>query len=355
MTIFIQLHLLTFVPPANLNRDDTGAPKTAMIGGDMRLRLSSQSLKRAWRESDIFKTRLDGHLGTRTQRFGDKIRARLLAQGLPDDKATAVTREVIVAFGKPKAKVEKDDGKQTYTEQLAFLAPGEQEAALALADRIAKGDTVDPKKVAGQVLQRADTAADIAMFGRMFADNPDFNREAAVQVAHAVTTHRVAIEDDYYTAVDDLNSGEKDVGAGFVGEAGFGSGVFYLYLCIDTAQLLRNLGGDEDLAKAALGALVEAAASVAPSGKQASFASRPRASFVLAEKGSDQPRTLAAAFAKALPPHDALAQSKKKLFETREAFNRAYGAEGQSFAEMDVEAGQGSLAALVAFASDWAA
>ena len=101
----------------------------------------------------------------------------------------------------------------------------------------------------GRVLLRtADTAVDIAMFGRMLADDPEFNREAAVQVAHAITTHRAVVEDDYYTAVDDLKRPSEDAGAGFVGEAGFGPGVFYLYACVNRDLLVRNLGGDEDLA-----------------------------------------------------------------------------------------------------------
>src|SRR5208283_2940475 len=93
------------------------------------------------------------------------------------------------------------------------------------------------KDLAKAVLQTADGAVDIAMFGRMLADNPSFNRDAAVQVAHAFTTNAVEIEDDYYTAVDDLKRKDEDAGAGFVGEAGFGSGVYYFYLCIDRELL----------------------------------------------------------------------------------------------------------------------
>lgn len=353
MTTFIQVHLLTFVPPANLNRDDTGAPKTAIVGGETRLRLSSQSLKRAWRKSDLFAARLKGHLSDRTRRFGEEIREHLVAQGVAEDKALDATLKVIEVFGKPEDG--KGDAKVTYTKQLAFISPAEKAAALHCAEAIARGEEYDTKKLAAMVLKRADTAADIAMFGRMFADNPDFNREAAVQVAHAITTHRVAIEDDYYTAVDDLNEGRDDLGAGFVGEAGFGSGVFYLYLCIDTGQLVRNLGGDEELAKSAVAALVEAAATVAPNGKQASFASRARAHFILAEKGDAQPRTLASAFAEAVKPKDAMAQSHKKLIDRRSRFAKAYGDEGAAFIVMDLEDGQGSLAEITAFAIDWKA
>lgn len=353
MTTFVQLHMLTFVPPANLNRDDTGAPKTAMVGGDMRLRLSSQSLKRAWRTSEVFETRLRDHLGSRTQRFGDHIRQHLIDSGVAADVALKAARKVIEVFGKPED--DKGEAKETYTKQLAFISPTEKAAALDLAVRIAKGETVDDKKLAAEVLKRADTAADIAMFGRMFADNPDFNREAAVQVAHAITTHRVAIEDDYYTAVDDLNEGRENVGAGFVGEAGFGSGVFYLYLCVDTDTLVRNLGGDAELARSAVAALVEAAATVAPNGKQASFASRVRSHFILAEKGSDQPRTLAGAFAKAVPEKLAMEESQARLMAQRANFAKAYGENDAAFAVMDVAKGDGSLSDIVAFATQWKA
>ena len=178
------------------------------------------------------------------------------------------------------------------------ISPAERAKALALADRALAGEDIEAPK-SDDLLNKADTAADIAMFGRMLADSPKFNREAAVQVAHAITTHRAIAEDDYYTAVDDLKSREEpeDAGAGFIGVQEFGAGVFYLYLCVDRGLLLRNLGEDARAVRdASLAALVEAAATVAPGGKQTSFASRARALYVLAEKGSDQPRSLAAAF-----------------------------------------------------------
>jgi CRISPR system Cascade subunit CasC len=169
------------------------------------------------------------------------------------------------------------------------------------------------KELSQEVLTFHDTAADIAMFGRMLADNADFNREAAVQVAHAYTTHRVTVEDDFYTAVDDLKTKAEDAGAGFVGELGFGSGLFYLYVCIDTDLLVTNLGGNDGIAKSAVAALTEALATVSPSGKQASFASRARAEYVLVEVGSQQPRTLGSAFAKPVNGADLVAASVAKL------------------------------------------
>lgn len=350
MSRFLQLHFLTFYPPANLNRDDLGRPKSATIGGVNRLRISSQALKRAWRTSEAFERSLDGHLGRRTQRLGEMVRSHLERNGIEAPEALKIARDIAAAFGKPKAET---DDNPTYTEQLAFISPEERAAALDLADRMASGESFDPAKQADQLLRRTDTAADIAMFGRMLAANPDFNREAAVQVAHAFTTHRVAIEDDYYTAVDDLKKPSEDAGAGFLGEAGFGAGVFYLYVCVDRDLLVRNLRDDAALAAAAVAALVEAAATIAPGGKQASFASRARAHYVLAEAGDYQPRTLAGAFVKPVDPRecdgDVLAASVERLEKSRDAMNHAYGPCADQDRCMNVAAGNGTLAEVLGF------
>jgi CRISPR system Cascade subunit CasC len=190
------------------------------------------------------------------------------------------------------------------------------------------------------------------MFGRMLADNPDFNREAAVQVAHAITTHRVDVEDDFYTAVDDLKSKAEDAGAGFIGEFAFGAGVFYNYACVDRDLLEKNLEGDrKGLANTAISALIEGLATASPTGKQASFASRARASYLRIEKGSQQPRSLAAAFLKPIRGDDLLADSIAELEKLGDAMNKAYGpCFDNAPATMNVQKGQGSLERAVAFA-----
>lgn len=348
MSRFLQLHLLTFFPPANLNRDDTGRPKTAVVGGTTRLRLSSQALKRAWRTSDVFKHALDGHMGQRTQRLGEDVQAHLLERQVSPDRAKTVARGVAGVFGKLK---DEKDPNPTRIEQLAFIAPEERAAAFALAERAAaSGEMIEAKKAG--LLRTVDTAADIALFGRMLADDPAYNREAAAQVAHAITTHRVTVEDDYYTAVDDLKRPSEDAGAGFLGEAAFGSGVFYLYLCVDRALLVKNLGDGTEaqaLAATALGALTEAAATVAPSGKQNSFAAHGRAQYVLAERGDAQPRTLAGAFSKAVAGGDLLEDSVAALGAFRADLDAAYGPAAAEQNVMHVGKG-GSLAEIIAFA-----
>lgn len=202
------------------------------------------------------------------------------------------------------------------------------------------------------MLRKADGAVDIAMFGRMLADDPDFNREAAVQVAHAFTTNAVEIEDDYYTAVDDLKEPSEDAGAGFVGEAGFGAGVYYLYVCVNRDLLVKNLGGDKALAARGLKALVRALAESSPSGKRNSFANHVRAEFLLAERGDAQPRSLAAAFTRPVADGDQLAASVRQLLAKRADFAKAYGQDWHEEKVLHVGASDGApLADVAAFAA----
>jgi CRISPR system Cascade subunit CasC len=357
VTRFIQIHALTIYAPSNLNRDDTGRPKTAKFGGAERLRISSQALKRAIRTSEAFRTRVNGHRGERTQRLGEEIRAHLLAKGVDGERAIKGARDIAEIFGKLKPESDKNP---TYIEQLAFVSQEERSVALSLADKLADGEALpDREGLIPEVLRRSDSAIDIAMFGRMLADNPDFNREAAVQVAHAITTHRVEVEDDYYTAVDDLKKSSEDAGAGFIGELGFGSGVFYLYACIDRDLLEKNLGGDKGLATTAIIAFVEGLATASPTGKQASFASRSRASYMRIEKGGQQPRQLSAAFFAPVRGEDMLRASIDRIedptYGLARQMNDAYGACFDDVRVMQFIAGeegsQGSLHDIIAFAA----
>jgi CRISPR system Cascade subunit CasC len=325
MSTFLQMHLLTIYPACNLNRDDNGRPKTVTYGGASRLRISSQSLKRAWRTSTVFKNAVGQALGIRTQRLGEEIASRLKAGGMEEAKCAEVARQIAEVFGK---LVEPANENPTYIKQLAFVSPTERERAFALADRALAGEEIkpDPK----QILARADSAVDIAMFGRMMASQAEFNREAAVQVAHAFTTHRAAVEDDYYVAVDDRKNAAEhdDVGTSFIGVQEFGAGVFYTYVCVDCDLLLANLEEDHELAQKALAALLQAAATVSPTGKQASFASRARASYVLVERGEQQPRTLAGAFLRGVEVHDGedpAEMSMRALESFRDNLDGAYG------------------------------
>jgi len=182
----------------------------------------------------------------------------------------------------------------------------------------------------------------------MLADDPDFNREAAVQIGHAITTHGVQVEDDFFTAVDDLKTRADDAGAEHVGEHAFGSGIYYLYCCVNCDLLLENLAGDKPLASRAIESLVTALATATPTGKQNSHAHHPRAGFVRAEVGSVQPRDLTGAFYEAVAPQ--MAASVTALEEMAEKLDRAYGPCAEATAVMNVESGQGTLNDIRAFA-----
>lgn len=403
MSRFIQLHVLTSYPAANLNRDDAGAPKSMQIGNTTRLRVSSQSLKRAWRTSDVFKKALGepGHLGWRTKELGRKVHAAL-TQGatletvwddpaatgdlpkLSDAKALEIGRAVAAAFGKlkpepKKAKKTKDapgdatapddtnaagdsaTSKKTKDadpeaaraavlesleiEQLAHISPEERRAVSALTEACRTSGKAPAKEALG-LLRHDASAADIAMFGRMIAANVRYNVEAAVQVAHAMTVHKAAPEDDFFTAVDDLN--KEDSGAGHMGVAEFGAGVFYLYLCVDRELLAENLGGDEKLAAASLAALTEAVCTVSPTGKQNSFGSRAYAFFALAEKGDEQPRNLSLAFLKPVSGEDVAAKAVTALEECKKRMDAVYSqkTEARQFNALD---GTGSITDIVTF------
>ena len=284
-TDFIQLHLLTSYPPANLNRDDLGRPKTAVMGGTQRLRISSQSLKRAWRTSDLF---AQLPIGTRTKDLGNLVYDKLVAGRVDPERADSVAKAVAAAFGRPKQK--GDAREQRQTEQLVHIDAREWAKIEALIARVKKGKKPSSSAI-GALLGTGHASPDIALFGRMIAASPDHNVEAAAQVAHAITVHRVTVEDDYFTAVDDLKIPEEDMGAAHIGTTEFGAGVFYQYVSIDRGLLSENLDGDEAMVATTLRALAEACATVAPSGKQSSFGSRARGRAGDSSSNLDGPTT----------------------------------------------------------------
>lgn len=345
MSRFIQIHLLTSYPPANLNRDDLGRPKTAKMGGVDRLRASSQANKRAWRTSEIFEKEVSNnqtikifeedqdhpeHIGFRSKIFaGNWVSVFLKGKNIDDGVADLWSEDFSRAFG----QVESEENKLSQLAHISDLeAQGLYYSTLELVEYLNERqenetftkvreiqETRNTKKKADEIkklndkiseilsnvfLHKGKTSVDIALFGRMLASSPAYNVEAACQVAHAISVHPVVIEDDYFTAVDDLNDGREDSGAAHIGETGFAAGLFYSYICLNRELLEENLGGDTVLAQRAIRALTEAAVKVSPEGKQNSFGSRAYASYVIAEKGSQQPRSLSVAFLKAITGSD---------------------------------------------------
>jgi len=379
---FVQLHILTSYPAANLNRDDTGRPKTVIMGNSQRLRVSSQSLKRAWRTSDTFRDALAGHIGVRTKELGECVFIALtkgcsLEDAMQDKNATGdlpllkekpakeIAQAIAATFGAlKKEKKGKEKGKEQETqeqsaeattpeeamhiEQLAHITPAEI-AAVSRLTEACRASGKAPDASALDLLRREHMAVDVALFGRMLAAHKTFSVEAAAQVAHAFTVHKANVEDDFFTAVDDLN--RDSTGAGHMGVIEFGAGVFYLYICVDT-QLLRENLKDDDLAARALRAVCTCACTVSPTGKQNSFASHAYASYCLAEKGNAQPRSLSVAFLNGINSEtDLLSDAITALTKTRESFAQAYGIATESMCCNLLE-GTGTIPDICAFITE---
>lgn len=282
--MFIELHMLQSFAPSNLNRDDTNNPKDCTFGGVRRARISSQAFKRAIRYEPIFADVTQTDLSMRTKRLVDRLSDSLIAAELEEDAAQWVAEAAIGEFAG------KITDKQTNV--LIYLSPMELDW---LAGKIVdEWDTIQEypqqekesiKKVSTIVKTFLDEfkertlAPDIALFGRMLANKP-LNVDAACQVAHALSTHRVSMEMDFYTAVDDLQP-DGETGAGMMGMIGYNSATFYRYIRIDWRQLVKNLFNDEALAYLSVEGFLRAAVRAIPTGKQTSFAAQNPPEFLL--------------------------------------------------------------------------
>lgn len=277
--INFELHLIQNFAPSCLNRDDTNSPKDCEFGGVRRARISSQAIKRSVRE--MFKTDPAISTGSRTKHLKDLIVKRVLCDAEPDEKQTEYIEEFI------KIYFSKLDSKKTeLTAVLLYLGDNELDyIAGILKEGLEQNKKFKKDKAVEAELNKMVKAADISLFGRMMAANPNLNVDAACQVAHAISTHRVDMDFDFFTAVDDLNQGEE-TGAGMMGNTGFNSACFYRYSLINLEQLIENLDGDSKLALDVIKAFAEASIKAIPTGKQNSFAAQNPPSLVslLSEK-----------------------------------------------------------------------
>lgn len=327
--MIIELHYLQNFAPSNLNRDDTGAPKDCDFGGHRRARISSQCFKRAIRAAFVDYRLLgddtQSQVATRTKRLVHEVVARLVAQGKPEDAATLA---VVFLLSAVKLKV-GDDYETQYLlyiprrtlDTFAGIVAEHWDAVLSAAAPSGAAATATPTdkkkeksaKKAGAVaalskeitsavaelLQHDTKVPDLALFGRMIADSPDWNVDAACQVAHAISTNRVNMEFDFYTAVDDLRP-KAEAGAGMMGTIAFQSACFYRYACLDVNALGRNLGdADGTVLRTTVEAFLRASALAIPTGKQNSMAAHNRPSYLLAAvRRAGAPLSLANAFVK---------------------------------------------------------
>ncbi|MFE2286193.1 type I-E CRISPR-associated protein Cas7/Cse4/CasC [Streptomyces sp. NPDC059443] len=295
--LYIDVHVVQTVPPANLNRDDQGNPKEAVYGGVRRSRVSSQAWKRATRQHfDEHAPEADRSI--RTKRIANELTTRISHDNaLEREDAGRIAAALLAQLGLSQGKKAGD------TAYLLFYGNAQLDAVAALVNgRAADLAALDDKALTEAVkdLPVAETfttghPVGVALFGRMVADIPKLNVDAAVQVAHALSTHETQLEFDYFTAVDDQN--EKDeTGAGMIGNIGFNSATLYRYATVGFAQLTGNLGGDTEAAFDALDRFVDSFARSVPTGYQNSFAHRTRPSLVAVVVRTDQPVNLVSAF-----------------------------------------------------------
>lgn len=299
--MYLDLYALQSVPPSNINRDDTGSPKTALYGGALRARVSSQAWKRSMRE--MFSSLLpEGKLGVRTKLVVPLIAERIAAKRADlAERSQDFAKAVLDATGIKSSETDRkgsDEGTLA-TGYLVFIARRElddlADIAIAWAD-----EGIDPKKPGSKSkkdVQRAFKgiqAVDIALFGRMLADASDFNVDACSQVAHAISVNEISQEYDYFTAVDDC-AADDNAGAGMLGTVSFNSSTLYRYATVDVDALMGQLESSEATA-CGVAAFIEAFAKSMPTGKQNTFANRTLPNVVVASLRDDQPVNLVSAF-----------------------------------------------------------
>lgn len=345
MSLFLEFHLIQNFAPSNLNRDDTGAPKDAIFGGQRRARVSSQCFKRAIRLAAATHDLIPlENRGVRTKKL-----QRLLLEKLTDHDPQEAAGKIEAALSAAGLKL-KDDGK---TEYLLFLGENEVTAFADLiqqhwdvlpvgGDKKSKKDSkaAVPSDIVKQAkaLLNGGKAVDVALFGRMLADLPAVNQYAACQVAHAISTHRVEREFDYFTAVDDRGDADE-AGAGMIGQIEFNSATFYRYAVLDVNQLRHNLQDDRELSIAAVAAFTEAMVRAVPTGKQNSFAAHNAPAFVGISLRHATPLSLANAFERPVLPqvNQALtAQSVKNLAEFEKQLASVYAAAEDTWLFLDL-------------------
>lgn len=298
MSLVIDIHALQTIPPSLINRDDTGAPKTAVFGGVPRQRVSSQSWKRAIRR--YFETHFESEqIGDRSKRLPEKIARLLEKEGLEQSEAIART-EMLFKAAKIKTEIEKPKKGDEEAEQnpyprttyLLFLS--QQQVNRAVQELLSLGDGKLSSSDAKMILD-SDHSVDMAMFGRMIADDAAYNVDAAVQVAHAIGIHNSTPDFDYFTAVDDLAEEGEETGAGMIGTVQMMSSTLYRYATVNLDGLEKNLGSAE-VARQAAQHFIEAFVASMPTGKINTFANQTLPELVYVVIRDTRPVSLVNAF-----------------------------------------------------------
>ncbi len=295
--LYVDIHALQVVPPSCINRDDTGSPKTAIYGGVTRARVSSQAWKKAMR--DAFKEALKKEdVGIRTKHISSLIANRIV-EIAPETSLKDALKLAAKALSIPGKKGIKMDDKSTEddpkTGALYFISKAQVNA-------IANAMVNDPSIKKDHLLEimRAEPTIDIALFGRMVADDPSLNTDACAQVAHSISTHKVNNEYDFFTAIDEC-SPDDTAGAGMMGTVEYNSSTLYRYATVAVHDLKTKLGDDT---ANAVKEFVHAFITSMPTGKINTFANRTLPAAVMVTIRTDQPINLVGAFEKPVRSND---------------------------------------------------
>jgi CRISPR system Cascade subunit CasC len=339
--MFLQIHTLTAYPASLLNRDDAGLAKRIPFGNAVRLRVSSQCLKRHWRE-DLTARVPEVPDGLRTRSFFTRaVLPRAVAQGVSE----ALAKTLIEPLAKTVIDGGVKDGgdlnqpvlfgerEADYFAQMLVEVSREQDPAKALGERLKSKEEKDNLKA----MSRSAAGLTAALFGRMVTSDLLARVDAPVHVAHAFTVHAANTEMDYFTVVDDLNR-DDETGAAHANETELGAGVYYGYVAVDVPLLISNLTGckrdqwrnqDAATARRVLQALIESIAQQSPGAKKGSTAPYAWADLLLLETGTAQPRTLANAFLDAVPwkgaPRDLRLLATERLANYLQSLDAMYG------------------------------
>ena len=310
----IELHILQSFPVTCLNRDDLGAPKSAMFGGVQRARVSSQCWKRAVREF-AHEARPELFGASRSKILGPAIEKTAKELGA-DEQTTAAVKEIVLDA------MNRDEKNQDRIKTLFFFSPeslknvvrplvtdGDKKLSSKIIEGILSGDdkkvkkakkdaeklTKDLVKAFGETVT---DAADIALFGRMVADDASQTVEGSSLFSHALSTHAVRSELDFFSAVDDEKKNDNDAGAGQIGTIEYNSACYYRYVGVNLDLLSQSNLFDKAQLKVVLENFIRAAILANPAARKNSMFGQGRPSYVLAVKRAGQPLSLANAFEK---------------------------------------------------------
>ena len=300
--LFLDIHAIQTLPPSNINRDDTGSPKTALYGGVRRARVSSQSWKKAMR--DYFKNEYGvENIGYRTVRLPELIAANIREENhsLSEEEAINKAMELLAKIKFKNKKTSKYEPvfkiKDEFKLSALYFISSFQLKELAKAALSNTDNSDELRKII-----KDNLSIDIALFGRMLATDPYLNEDASAQVAHSISTHAIQNEFDYFTALDDFPTEDK-TGAEMIDNVEFASSTLYRYANIALHELSGQLN-DKNAVIDAVKLFIKAFANSLPTGKINSFANQTIPDVLIVTLRNDRPISLVTAFEKPVKSTD---------------------------------------------------